>query len=66
MSAAIATSSLAAPTKEEAESIFLTLVSRHGLQWNASVPQSAHEQLARANAVLTADDRRRLALRRGR
>jgi len=45
------------PTREEAIQSFRALVSRHGLRWDARVPESAHAELARVNTVLTARDR---------
>lgn len=45
------------PTREEAIASFRSLVSRHGLHWDARVPESAYAELARANTVLTARDR---------
>lgn len=37
---------------------FKTLVRQYGLQWTATVPAIAWAQLARANTVLTTNDRR--------
>lgn len=54
----------ARPSREEAISIFRELTRRHGLRWNADVPSTAYDQLARANLVLTADDRRAIVLGR--
>jgi hypothetical protein len=54
----------AKPSLEEAVSIFRELTRRYGLRWNASVPSIAYDQLARANLVLTADDRRAIVLGR--
>lgn len=45
-------------TRQEAMEKFKTLVQQYGLQWTASVPRGAYNQLAACNKVLTMKDRR--------
>jgi hypothetical protein len=52
-------------TKPEAIRLFQDLVRRYGLQWTATVPREAYDQMARVNEVLNEGDRREaLGLRR--
>jgi hypothetical protein len=52
------------PTRDEAIASFKALIGRYGLRWDSRVPAAAHEELARANTVLSADDRRSIAMGR--
>lgn len=45
-------------TREEAMSLFRTLVARYGLYWTARVPQRAYDEMNRINGVLDEGDRR--------
>jgi hypothetical protein len=52
-------------TREQAIEKFKQLVRQYGLQWTASVPKEAYEQMSQVNKVLTERDRREaLGLRR--
>jgi hypothetical protein len=45
-------------TREQAMAEFLLLVAHYGIQWRADVPREAWDRLAKANEVLTENDRR--------
>ena len=45
-------------TRDHAMARFRDLVSRYGLQWTATVPREAYDELAAINRTLTAADRR--------
>lgn len=45
-------------SKQEAISLFKSLVARYGLHWGANVPAAAYAELDRCNEVLTESDRR--------
>jgi alpha-L-arabinofuranosidase len=52
-------------TKPEAIKLFQSLVARYGVQWTASVPREAYDQMAQVNKLLNEGDRREaLGLRR--
>jgi hypothetical protein len=45
-------------TREQAIEKFKQLVRQYGLQWTASVPKEAYDQMAQVNKVLSERDRR--------
>lgn len=45
-------------TTEKAKRRFAEMISLYGVQWGASVPREAYEELAALNKVLSEDDRR--------
>jgi hypothetical protein len=49
-------------TREQAIERFRALVARYGLQWDASVPRAAYEEMNEINKVLINPDDRRAAL----
>jgi hypothetical protein len=45
-------------TKQQAADAFRRLVAHYGLQWTATVPRAAYDEMAEINKVLSAAEKR--------